>query len=536
VSCLGAVSFVLHAHIPYCRRAGRWPHGEEWLFEAAAESYIPLLNALNDLVAEGHRPRLTVDLTPVLCEQLADEELKRKLETYLEDRADAAEGDIRRSGRTGTPPPALAVRYRDEYRAVARDFRERYGRDLIAAFRSLADRGVIELVGCMATHCFTPLLARDSSVHAQLRIGKECFRRHFHHEPKAFWLPECAYRPGYVDDRSGVRKPGLEEFLEAEGVEYTFSESSAVEGPDRASAPYQSGATFLPYRIAQSTLAVIARNPQSSALVWSADRGYPGDGAYREFHKRDGTSGLRYWRVTDRGLGLDAKEPYDAEMARARVTEHGRNFVNTLGAMHRRFGTATRYFGLISSHFDAELFGHWWYEGIAWLKHVLADPAFGTTLLLTTTGDFLRADPPSRAVTMPESSWGWKGGNTTWLNQDTRWLWERLHEAELAMEAAVAAPGRDDDPMRDAVLRQAARELLLLQSSDWPFLISTGSAREYARDRFNTHFNTFHGLLGALETGPAAIARIPAEQLEAGQDLFPWIDVTHFAGREGLAR
>jgi 1,4-alpha-glucan branching enzyme len=535
VTPVGAVSFVLHAHIPYCRRAGRWPHGEEWLFEAMAESYVPLLNALHDLVADGIQPRLTLGLTPVLCEQLADEEMKRKFEAYLNERADAAEGDVRRGGATGGPPREVAARYRDEYRAVALDFRHRYDRDLIAAFRSLADRGVIELAGGMATHCFTPLLARDSSVHAQLRIGKECFQRHFGREPRAIWLPECAYRPGYVDDRAGVCKSGLEEFLEAEGIGHFFSESSAVESPERSADPYQSGGAFLPYRIAESSVAVIARNPFSSALVWSADKGYPGDGAYREFHKRDGTSGLRYWRVTDRGLRLDAKETYDLEMARARVVEHARDYVKTVGAMLRRFRRATGYFGLVSSHFDAELFGHWWYEGVHWLKEVLEAPEFGTTYELTTAGEFLKAYPPARTVSLRESSWGWNGGNATWLNGDTRWLWELLHQAELAMEAAVDSPHPGDHPDRGAVLRQAARELLLMQGSDWPFLISTGSAREYAEDRFNAHLDAFYRLLDALKTGPTREDRIAAEQLEADHNLFPWIDVRCFAEREGRA-
>lgn len=535
---IGAVSFVLHAHIPYCRRAGRWPHGEEWLFEAMAESYIPLLNALNNLVEAGLRPRLTLGLTPVLCEQLADEEIQGRFEAYVNERANAARADVGRDGSAGGPPPTLAARYRDEYLAAARDFAGRYGRDLVAAFRSLADRGVIELAGGMATHCYTPLLSRDSSIHAQLRTGLETFRRHFGATPRAFWLPECAYRPGFLDPGTGVRRPGIEELLEAEGIGLIFSEAAALASPGRAPDPYQAAhaarSAFLPQRIAGSTVAVIARNPHSSALVWSADQGYPGNGSYREFHKHDATSGHRYWRVTDQWLGLESKEPYDPEAAAARVAEHARDFVATAEAMLRRFHRSTGLSGLVSSHFDAELFGHWWYEGIDWLKHVLANLATRTTARLMSAGDFLEAHPPTTENVLREGSWGWKGGHATWLNRDTEWLWERLHESELVMEKAVTASGDCNDPDRTMVLQQMARELLLLQSSDWPFLISTESAYDYARRRFEEHRACFDQLREALESGLPREARLLAEQFRANHNPFPSIDWRLFSGREDL--
>jgi len=254
---IGAVSFVLHAHIPYCLRAGRWPHGEEWLFEAMAESYIPMLNVLNDLADAGLRPRLTLGLTPVLCEQLADKEVPARFEAYLNERAKAAEADLERTRADGGPPSALAERYRDEYLTTARDFAERHGSNLVAAFGSLANRGVVEIAGGMATHCYTPLLARDSSIRAQLRTGLETTRRHFGTRPRAFWLPECAYRPGFSDPTTGVWRPGIERFLEAEGVELFFCEAAALPGPGAKLDPYQATeatlTAFLPQRVAGST-------------------------------------------------------------------------------------------------------------------------------------------------------------------------------------------------------------------------------------------------------------------------------------------
>ena len=284
---IGAVSFVLHAHIPYCLRAGRWPHGEEWLFEAMAESYIPLLNVLNDLAEAGFCPRLTLGLTPVLCEQLADREVPARFEAYLNERAQAAELDLERGRAAGGPPPALAERYREEYLATARDFAERHGSDLLAAFRSLADRGVVELAGGMATHCYTPLLARDSSIRAQLRTGLETTRRHFGATPRAFWLPECAYRPGFSDPATGVWRPGIETFWKPRGSSSSSARRRLSPAPERhptrTRPPRRPAPRSFPQRVAGSTVTVIARNPHSSALVWSKDQGYPGDGSYRSF-------------------------------------------------------------------------------------------------------------------------------------------------------------------------------------------------------------------------------------------------------------
>ena len=507
---------------------------------------------LCDLVAEGIQPRLTIGFTPVLADQLADAEILANLESYLRAKITAAEGDIHRPeaqtsrGDADSRRRGLARLYRDAYAAILHDLRHRYGRDIIGAFRRLQDRGTIEIITGMATHCYSPLLARDSTLFAQLALGIASYERHFGRKPRAIWLPECAYRPAYIQEGTGVRKPGLEEFLAAQGIACFFAETFMIEGGYQAAiqrrqlvpmpdyhAPVNR-TTFLPYLVAGSGVAVIGRNHRVSVQVWSAERGYPGDGAYREFHKKDPSSGLPYWSVTDRRVDLAQKDFYDPERAAERIADHANHFVELLEWLLGEFHDWTGLHGLIAANFDTELFGHWWFEGIAWLKQVLTVLARSEVVESTTVSDFLAAHPPEEALVLPEGSWGWKGTHATWLNTDTEWLWPLLHDAESAMESLVA---RHWDARGDAevVLQQIARELLLLESGDWPFLISTGAARAYSTARFKEHLARFDRLRMALEDGRLAEARLMADEYYLADNPFPAVDWRMFAEREGRA-
>ncbi|MGC9360296.1 MAG: helix-turn-helix transcriptional regulator, partial [Anaerolineae bacterium] len=227
---VGAFTFVLHSHLPYCRMAGRWPHGEEWLHEAAAETYVPLLDVLYDLREEGVPFRLTVSLTPVLTEQLADPLVREHFVAYLDEEIQAAGSDIPRFGEQGEKHlEYLAGFYREYYERVRHAFVERFQGDIIGAFRTLQDEGYIEIITSAATHGYLPLLSRDASIYGQLKAGIASYKRHFGRAPRAIWLPECAYRPAYMDDDGTVR-PGLEEFLAAQGITCFFVETHAIEG------------------------------------------------------------------------------------------------------------------------------------------------------------------------------------------------------------------------------------------------------------------------------------------------------------------
>ena len=301
---VGGFTFVLHSHLPYCRNAGRWPHGEEWLHEAALGTYIPLLDALYDLKQEGCSFKLTLGITPVLVEQLADSLVIEHMAGFIEDKISRAQADVSRFEKAGEGHLLyLAQFYLDRYRHILASFNERFGRKIVSAFKQLQDEGYVEIATSAATHAYLPLLERDSSIYGQLKVGKESYRRHFGIAPSSVWLPECGYRPAYYAGGSGKShvKPGLESFLAQLGLTCFFAETHTVEGGEPVGkareeviGPYASisrryvvplaqypestqRTTYLPYWVRTPEVAVIGRDNRTSMQVWSAEWGYPGD-------------------------------------------------------------------------------------------------------------------------------------------------------------------------------------------------------------------------------------------------------------------
>lgn len=567
MSRIGAFTFVLHSHLPYARQAGMWPHGEEWVHEAIAETYLPLLNALYDLEADGVRFNLTIGITPILAEQLGDPLIVEHFVHYAAERAAWAAADVARFETAGDDPMRdLARFYHHWYARTLTSFQDRFNRDLIGAFRRLQDAGLIEVSTCAATHGYLPLLSRDSSIYGQLRTGVDAYRARFGRAPKAIWLPECAYRPAIMEDANGrsMRRPGLESFLAPQGLEVFFSETHTVEGgrpvgkaageaigpygavprryavskPIEDDEPSEPGTTFQPYWVGDEPgrVAVLGRNNETGQQVWSAQFGYPGDFDYREFHRKDGVSGMQYWRIGGAGVDLGDKPPYDPARASEQVQTHVDHYVRLVEEHLTTYNRDTGRFGVISSAYDTELFGHWWFEGVDWLKGVLRGLAQSEMVELTTASRIVEEHTPDRVMALPESSWGAGGNHFTWNNVDTQWMWPPIHAAERRMEELVArAP--DAQAERRDVLNQAARELLLLQSSDWPFLVTTGQAKEYAAQRFTKHLERFNRLADLADS---------AEPLDEGSkgfltsmqerdNPFPGIDYRVFAERQGKA-
>ncbi|MBC7871910.1 MAG: DUF1957 domain-containing protein [Chitinophagaceae bacterium] len=599
---IGAFTFVLHSHLPYARLAGRWPHGEEWIHEAASETYIPLLQALYDLKEEGLTFKLTIGITPILAEQLADPLVLDHFDQFLEDKIAAATKDIEYFGakeeivveiveevteeastveeaieeqpgaekfpalQKQEPPPIestadphltyLAEWYKNWYENIKEAFDVRFKRDIIGAFRQLQDEGYIEITTSAATHGYLPLLSRDSSIRGQLKTGIQSYRRLFGKEPTGIWLPECAYRPAYVN-REGIVRAGIERFLHEVGIKVFFSETHTITGGNPVGVaagdvigpygdikrryvipssptyltPKRDVTTYQAYYVADTTdgtaadhhsdVSVIGRNNRTGQQVWSADWGYPGDFDYREFHKKAGTSGLQYWRVTGAKTNLSHKDYYHPEWATFKVEQHAEHFAHLVGDLLREYSNETGEYGLIASNYDTELFGHWWFEGVMWLGKVLRHLAQNPDVELTTASKFVDEHPPKQVLVIPEGSWGAGGTHFTWDNGDTHWMWTPIHEIEVKMEQLVAkytTPSEDEK----AVLNQAARELLLLQSSDWPFLVTTGQAREYAIQRFSQHVERFNKLVASLDADSADVAL--ANELFELDKVFPDID------------
>jgi 1,4-alpha-glucan branching enzyme len=552
----GAFTFVLHSHLPYARMAGRWPHGEEWIHEAATDTYLPLLAALHDLAAEGVRYRLTIGITPVLAEQLADADVLRNLEDYIDDLRARAESDVARFERDGDQRRAsVAAFHLGRFTWLLDQFRARFGRDIIGGFRWLQDNGYVEIAASAATHGYLPLFERDSSIYGQIRTGVRAHQRHFGVAPESFWLPECAYRPARVA-AGGARSPGLEEFLAAQGLTTFFVETNAILGgqpvgkaagdavgvygaisrrytvpPAPPRDPTQC-TTFQPYWVAGPGVAAIGRNIVTGQQVWSADHGYPGDFAYREFHKKDGESGLHYWRVTGAGVNLGEKDLYDPGRAFDRAREHARHFASLVEEQVRQYHASSGQYGIVSAAYDTELFGHWWFEGVTWLQDVLRHLAGSETVALTGAAQFVREHPPRDVISLPEGSWGQQGTHFTWQNADTAWMWPVINSAQRRMEE-VAARRAGASGQTAAALAQMTRELLLLESSDWPFLVTTGQARQYAELRFTEHAERFNRLADQIDA--VAVDAAYLADLRERDKLFPDIDPADFTAREGTA-
>jgi 1,4-alpha-glucan branching enzyme len=539
--------------------AGRWPHGEEWLHEAASETYIPLLDALYDLEEMGYPYKLTIGITPVLAEQLADQLVINHLKIYLEEKVEAARADIERFGREKEPHlEYLAKFHLSRYVHTMKSFEERFGMDIIGAFRKLQENGSVEVLTSAATHAYLPLLERDSSIYGQLRTGVESYKRLFGKEPRAVWLPECGYRPAFYLEINGNRchKPGLEEFLAELGIRLFLSETHTIEGgrpvgkaaggvigpygaiPKRYVVPipdYEEPSvrtTFRPYYVAGADVAVIGRNNKTSMQVWSADWGYPGDYDYLEFHKKDGISGLKYWRVTGADVDLGYKDYYNPDWAKNKVVEHATHFAWLVEEQISDYYQESGDYGIIASCYDAELFGHWWFEGGDWLKEVLKILSRSEKVELVTVSEFVEEHPPEDVLALPEGSWGLGGGHWTWDNCDTHWMWGPIHEAERRMEELVSSHPSAQGVIA-CVLNQAARELMLLEASDWPFLVTSGQAREYATRRFNEHLERFSRLADMAEEGRTdEEARAFAFELYEKDKLFPNVDYRWFEERE----
>jgi 1,4-alpha-glucan branching enzyme len=520
----GASVFVLQGHVPYVRQTGRWLHGESWLHDALAQTYVPLFSTLSDLAEHEVPARLTMSISPILAEQLADPLVAQHFEAYLLERAERAAHDIGRFERAGDLHATyMAHWYEDSYNRTLALFRGRFNRDLLGAARRLQNSGHLELATSAATHAYLPLLDRDSSIAAQLSTALRTHMRAFESAPTAVWLPECGYRPQRAGS-DGAPRAGIETLLSERGLSVFFAETHAVIGGrpggkamNDAVGPYASvpkryqvpvppalpntdRTTFQPYSVGDSSVSVLGRNSRSGLQVWSIAHGYPGDFDYREPGRRDGISGMPYWRVTGARIDLTAKDWYHPDWAEGKISIHADHFARIVEDVLREYHERTGQYGVLTTMCDAALFGTYWFEGVRWLGEVMARLARSETVDVCTASGYVKENPPVQQITLPESSWGMGGQHFTWDNVDTHWMLPVVHAAEARMERLATQFRHAEGPLHD-VLAQAARELLLLQASDWPSLVTTGQAAEYAGERFREHAERFDRLAAIAETG-----------------------------------
>jgi len=558
----GSFTFVLHSHLPWVLHHGRWPHGVDWLNEAAAESYLPLWRGLHERAQRGRALGVTIDFSPVLCEQLAHPDFHREFTGYLEQKIAAAAEDRATFTRTGEGAfAALAERWERFYRETLEDFMGAHGPNLVTRFRRLEEQGAIELFTCGATHGYFPLLSTDSAVEGQVRTARAAHRRHFGRDPRGIWLPECAYRPAGpwtspVDANARpVPRRGVEQIVAQHNLSYFFVDSHLLTGgrplgvyADRFEAlrhvvgdggqpavgpehlPYR------PYRVGRAPqVSCFGRDAETALQVWSGEHGYPGDPAYLDFHKKRFPGGHRYWAVTHPQADLANKQIYQPEVAERQAPAHAAHFVSLVSRVLEQAASRQQAKPIVCAMFDTELFGHWWFEGPRFIAGVI-DRLQAAGIEPAHAGDYLERNPPREGVDLPEGSWGDGGRHQVWLNNDTRWTWRPVYAAEarferLAREAITLEP----EPLLERLMGQAGREMLLLEASDWQFLITTFSARDYAELRVAEHAESFERLAALAERRLGGGALSEAEEqvlsdLERRDGLFPDFDWRGYAG------
>ncbi len=522
----GFLTFTLHAHLPYVVNHGTWPHGMEWLHEAAAETYLPLLRVLGRLERDGIGLHCNLNMSPVLMEQLAHPVFIAEFPKYVTRKIVSAREDEAFFQQSGETHYAETARFWQRFFSEALEDFEALGGSIINGFVHFHKAGLIEIITCSATHGYMPLLGTDESVRAQVRTGVTTHIRHIGEAPKGMWVPECGYRPaGFWNypvpnaDGSptapGFDRVGVEQVLSESSLDYFFVDTHLVEEAINMLSPYQMKegqaelpgvaeamarhdyrALYQPYYVdgpydKRHATTVFPRDPRTGVQVWSGDTGYPGDGNYVDFHKKRWPGGHRYWRVTGPKVDMGDKEPYYPQEAAAKVQGHAAHFVHLVHEALKS-GLNDQVPPILCAPFDAELFGHWWFEGPMWLEAVARNlHDYPTGVELTSCSDYLAKYPRAGYVAMHEGSWGAEGTNQVWLNPETSWTYTHIYPAEIYVrEVATGGAWRDTDTGLK-IVQQMCRELLLLESSDWQFLITTGAARDYAELRFLTHNDQF---------------------------------------------
>ncbi len=520
------LALIFHAHLPFVRHPEHEHFLEEdWFFEALTETYLPLLRMMRRLAEEGRPFCLTMSLTPTLGAMLRDSLLQQRYLHHLERLIGLAHQEIERN-RNHPQLWELSSFYARLFTDTRAFYIEKLDCDVVRAFRELQDAGCLEIMASAATHAFLPLLQDfPEAQRAQVLVGCESYREMFGRSPVGFWLPECGY------------SHGLDSLLQAADIRWfvldTHGLMLAREQPPRQ-------AIFAPCYTPAGP-AAFARDRESNRAVWSAESGYPGKPAYRDFYRDIGFdrppeelasflrppgirkfSGIKYHRVT----GQAEKELYDRHRALVVAEADAEDFFQKCRARFQNLGDVS-FDPVLVSPFDAELFGHWWFEGPLFLENFIRRATRKPLeFQLVSPGQFLHEHPRQQIVRPNPSSWGEHGFSSVWLDEKNAWIYRHLHTATRRMTELARRYRETTDPMIDRSLKQAARELLLAQASDWAFLIKTNTAPDYATQRTRNHllrFNRFHEQLGSGEVDLDFLG-----ECEEQANLFPNLNWRHF--------
>jgi 1,4-alpha-glucan branching enzyme len=518
----GFLSLVLHCHLPFVRHPEHEHFLEEnWYYEALFETYLPLLCAFWELAKKNIPFQATLSVSPTLLSMCMDPLLQKRAVRYVDQLTGLAEKEEKRIQALPDFQPVIRM-YLEKLRLYRSVFTEKYQCNVALGFKRFQDLGNLELITCAATHGYFPLLGvRETAVRAQVETALLLHQDFFGRKPEGFWLPECGYQPGQ------------DEILKDYGLKYFFVESHGL----LQAAPRPKYGTFAPVRC-PSGLAVFGRDKESSKQVWSSKEGYPGDPEYREFYRDAGFdlqeeelhpylkpegirrfTGLKYYRVTGQD---DHKEPYHPERARLKAREHAGDFLANRQKQVDKVGPSMEVPPLVTCMYDAELFGHWWYEGPDFLQSLFElNHQGGGALSFTRPSEYLGRFTELQPTQPVFSSWGLGGYSEVWLNGNNDWIYPPLSSACDEMTAMADGQEKAEGVQRRA-LNQAVRELMLAQASDWAFMMYAGNYRSYAERRVKTHLNRFHRLVEQVRRNK--VDGIFLSDLEEKDNLFPQAD------------
>ncbi len=522
----GYFSLILHAHLPFVRHPEHETFLEEnWLYEAITETYVPLLQVMEGWLKDGLNTRLTLTLSPTLCSMLLDPLLQDRYVRYLDGLIELAEKETHRT-RWEQQINTLAQFYCERFQSIRASYFA-WDRNLVEAFRSFQDLEKLEIITTAATHALLPLLQEHpGSLRAQILVARDHYRQCFGCDPRGIWLPECAY------------SEGLEAFLKEARIRWFLVDTHGV----MQARPRPQYGVFAPI-LTPPGVAAFGRDVNSAKQVWSRHEGYPGDHRYRDFYRDIGFdldydylreylparpqrsfTGIKYFSITGNG---SEKRVYDRNIGLRAADEHAGHFLEARLAQLRSLSAIMDQPPLIVAPYDAELFGHWWYEGPEFLDGLLRKASrHSDEIIMATPNQYLREHATHQVARPSPSSWGEEGYWKVWLNEKNEWIYPHLRMAQERM-TGLAQRFPQATGLTERALKQAARELLLAQGSDWPFILRTGTSPEYARHRIKEHLGCFlalHEQILRQEVDEGGLRRI--EELD---NLFPDVSYRYWA-------
>lgn len=523
---------MLHAHLPFVRHPEEEYFLEEnWLFEAITETYLPLLDMFERLSKDKIDFRLTMSLTPPLISMLKDELLQQRYIRHINKLIELTEKEIIRT-KFENKLNSLAILYNKQLKHLKSLYLTKYKTDIVNAFNKFQKKGVLEIITCCATHGYLPILKiNNASTNAQIKIGVDYYKKVFDKNPLGIWLPECGFYEG-VDKK-----------LKDHNIKYFFMDSHGIVHGN----PTPRYGVYAPV-YCPSGVAAFGRDTESSKQVWSAKEGYPGDYDYREYYKDIGheldfdyikpyihplgiriNTGIKYWRITGQ---TDQKDYYNPQWAKDKAASHAGNF---LFNRQKQIGHLAHHMDrppIVVAPYDAELFGHWWHEGPMWLEFLIRKIYHDQSeIKLITPSEYLEGNPTNQVIVPSESSWGYKGYHEFWIDGVNDWIYRHTHiAAERLQELSKTYNLKPKRTIKNSLLKralnQAARELLLAESSDWPFIMKAGTMVQYANKRVNQHIGRFTKLYNDIKND--SIDKIWLTEIEKRDNIFNDLDCINY--------